>query len=376
MSNNTDYQKLEHDLKEMNIDDLRKLVVEKSKDIDRFRKILAQDKADFEVMKKALSWDLQNRSEVIELEISLDKTREQYNNVIRNSNNKAQQKKLAFLERNNEQLTNVQKQLVERNSSLKKEIAITERKLLARNERIQALEALLQDAQEKLVTQNQKFEAQLQAVRERLEQARSQKSSTFVRLPFFNTELSNVKEEKEQLEEKKKQITEDVDLTEHVDLAYRDIENLRKKLQMEKEQHLKELTEKNEKIKQLQTEVARFKFQELAPQVQNRRTELEQLITNTKTKAGNLENVVDLLLEMQKQISENEKNNDQLTQAHLEGQLTAYKSILESNLTKEELKLLLDKQIELYQLEEQFSKLQINVKQQAQVFQPPIQNKC
>ena len=155
MSNNTDYQKLEHDLKEMNIDDLRKLVVEKSKDIDRFRKILAQDKADFEVMKKALSWDLQNRSEVIELEISLDKTREQYNNVIRNSNNKAQQKKLAFLERNNEQLTNVQKQLVERNSSLKKEIAITERKLLARNERIQALEALLQDAQEKLVTQNQ-----------------------------------------------------------------------------------------------------------------------------------------------------------------------------------------------------------------------------
>ena len=370
MSNNTDYQKLEHDLKEMNIDDLRKLVVEKSKDIDRFRKILAQDKADFEVMKKALSWDLQNRSEVIELEISLDKTREQYNNVIRNSNNKAQQKKLAFLERNNEQLTNVQKQLVERNSSLKKEIAITERKLLARNERIQALEALLQDAQEKLVTQNQKFEAQLQAVRERLEQARSQKSSTFVRLPFFNTELSNVKEEKEQLEEKKKQITE------HVDLAHRDIENLREKLQTEKEQHLKELTEKNETIKQLQTEIARFEFQELAPQVRNRRTELERLITNTKTKAGNLENVVDLLLEMQKQISENEKNNDQLTQARLEGQLTAYQSILESNLTKEELKMLLDKQIELYQLEEQFSKLQINVKQQAQVFQPPIQNKC
>ena len=47
-------------------------------------------------------------------------------------------------------------QINEQNSSLKKEVAIGERKLLARNERIQALEGLLQDAQEKLITQNQK----------------------------------------------------------------------------------------------------------------------------------------------------------------------------------------------------------------------------
>ncbi|KAI7852325.1 hypothetical protein BDC45DRAFT_407681, partial [Circinella umbellata] len=67
--------------------------------------------------------------------------------------------------------------LVEQNASLKKEVALAERKLIARNERIQSLEALLQDAQEKLITQNQKFEAQLQAVRERLEQARSQQKS-------------------------------------------------------------------------------------------------------------------------------------------------------------------------------------------------------
>jgi len=157
----------------------QKNVAEKEKDMERIRKTMAQQLADFDVMKKALMRDLQNRCEkVVELEISLDETREQYNNVLRNSNNKAQQKKMAFLERNLEQLTNVQKQLVEQNSSLKKEVAIAERKLLARNERIQALEALLQDAQEKLTTQNQKFEAQLQAVRERLEQARSQKSQS------------------------------------------------------------------------------------------------------------------------------------------------------------------------------------------------------
>ncbi|KAG2216279.1 hypothetical protein INT45_003910 [Circinella minor] len=150
---------------------------EKEKDIERMRKSMAQQLADFEVMKKALMRDLQTRCEkVVELEMSLDETREQYNNVLRASNNKAQQKKMAFLERNLEQLTNVQKQLVEQNASLKKEVALAERKLIARNERIQSLETLLQDAQEKLISQNQKFEAQLQAVRDRLEQARTQKS--------------------------------------------------------------------------------------------------------------------------------------------------------------------------------------------------------
>jgi hypothetical protein len=62
--------------------------------------------------------------------------------------------------------------LVDQNSSLKKEAGIAERKLLARNERIQNLEALLQDADRRLAVQNQKFEAQLQAVKDRLEQAR------------------------------------------------------------------------------------------------------------------------------------------------------------------------------------------------------------
>jgi kinesin family member 5 len=133
--------------------------------------------------------------QVVELEISLDETREQYNNVLRTSNNRAQQKKMAFLERNLEQLTVVQKQLVEQNGGLKKEVAIAERKLIARNERIQALESLLQESQEKLVQANHRyvidnlpllycqslhtnnasyrFEVQLSAVKERLEAAKA-----------------------------------------------------------------------------------------------------------------------------------------------------------------------------------------------------------
>ncbi|KAG6158016.1 Kinesin heavy chain [Claviceps purpurea] len=137
-------------------------------------KTIQQQIAEFDVMKKSLMRDLQNRCErVVELEISLDETREQYNNVLRSSNNRAQQKKMAFLERNLEQLTQVQRQLVEQNSALKKEVAIAERKLIARNERIQSLESLLQDSQEKMAAANHKFEVQLASVKERLELAKA-----------------------------------------------------------------------------------------------------------------------------------------------------------------------------------------------------------
>ena len=133
---------------------------------------------EFEAIKKSLMRDLQNRCErVVELEISLDETREQYNNVLRANNNRAQQKKMAFLERNLEQLANVQRGLVEQNSTLKKEVAIAERKLVARNDRITSLEQLLHEAQDNLTQQNHKFEQQLQLVRERLEQARIARSS-------------------------------------------------------------------------------------------------------------------------------------------------------------------------------------------------------
>ncbi|KAK0627744.1 P-loop containing nucleoside triphosphate hydrolase protein [Immersiella caudata] len=137
-------------------------------------KTVQQQLAEFDVMKKSLMRDLQNRCErVVELEISLDETREQYNNVLRSSNNRAQQKKMAFLERNLEQLTQVQRQLVEQNSALKKEVAIAERKLIARNERIQSLESLLQESQEKMSQANHKFELQLAAVKDRLEAAKA-----------------------------------------------------------------------------------------------------------------------------------------------------------------------------------------------------------
>ena len=119
---------------------------------------LSKQLADFDTIKKSLMRDLQNRCErVVELEISLDSTREQYNSILRSSNSKQQQKKLAFLERNLEQLTLVQRQLVEQNAQLKKEVAIAERKLVARGERIRGLEGLVAESQEKLMVANHKY---------------------------------------------------------------------------------------------------------------------------------------------------------------------------------------------------------------------------
>ncbi|KAH9856980.1 kinesin heavy chain [Lenzites betulinus] len=162
-----------------------KNLAESAQDLERTRKAISVQLAEFDGVKKSLMRDLQNRCEkVVELEIQLDEIKEQYNNVIRNSNSKAQQKKMAFLERNLEQLTVVQKQLVDQNSALKKEAGIAERKLLARNERIQNLEALLQEADRRLTVQNQKFEVQLQAVKERLDQARAQKAASSSPLSF------------------------------------------------------------------------------------------------------------------------------------------------------------------------------------------------
>ncbi|KAG4304181.1 hypothetical protein PORY_002362 [Pneumocystis oryctolagi] len=128
---------------------------------------------DFNMMSKSLMKEFRNRRDrVVELEISLNEIREQYSNILRNNNIKIQRKKISSLEKNLEQLTVIQKQLVEQNISLKRGISVAERKLVVRNERILSLEALLHDAQEKLINQNRAFEKQLQILKGRLERAR------------------------------------------------------------------------------------------------------------------------------------------------------------------------------------------------------------
>ncbi|SCV69779.1 BQ2448_1173 [Microbotryum intermedium] len=148
-------------------------LAESAKDMERVRKSMAAQLAEFDTMKKNLMKDLQNRCErVVELEISLDETQEQYKNVLKNSNSRVQQRKMDFLTRNLDQLTAVQKELVEQNSLLKKGCAVAERKLIARNEHIRNLEVALQEAKDKVALESDKFEEKLRLVRARLDHAK------------------------------------------------------------------------------------------------------------------------------------------------------------------------------------------------------------
>ncbi|RGB35909.1 hypothetical protein C1646_814405 [Rhizophagus diaphanus] len=87
--------------------------------------------------------------------------------------------------------------------------------------------------------------------------------------------------------------------------------------------------------------------------------DLEQQINDAKNKIESIPNtIIDLLLETQEQIIGENGKNDPLVQAQLTGQIKAYQSILEKNLSKQELQALLDKKAELIQLKEQIDKLQ------------------
>ncbi|CAG8437560.1 uncharacterized protein OCT59_016681 [Rhizophagus irregularis] len=114
----------------------------------------------------------------------------------------------------------------------------------------------------------------------------------------------------------------------------------------------------------LKQEIARLKLNELSPQARKKQSELEQQINNAKNKIESIPNaIIDLLLETQEQIIGENDKNDPLVQAQLTGQLKAYQSILEKNLSKQELQALLDKKAELIQLKEQIDKLQTEIQQ-------------
>lgn len=128
------------------------------------------DITEFERVKQSLMSDLQDRCEkIVELEISLDKAREQYNLALKNT---SQQKRVALLQRNLEQLTVVQRQLVEQNTALKKEVVMSQKFLDSRNDRIKHLEQSLLESQQALSRESENFEAKLGLLRNRLMEVR------------------------------------------------------------------------------------------------------------------------------------------------------------------------------------------------------------
>ena len=62
---------------------------------------------------------------------------------------------------------------------------------------------------------------------------------------------------------------------------------------------------------ELKAEITKMKIQELAPQLRNEKTKLEQLITDAKNKVeANFTVIIDQLLELQQQIIKKEKNSN------------------------------------------------------------------
>ncbi|GBC03144.1 hypothetical protein RclHR1_00050052 [Rhizophagus clarus] len=139
------------------------------------------------------------------------------------------------------------------------------------------------------------------------------------------------------------------------------LQELRRKKILSLEQQLKELADIilpdiTFDLGKLKQEIARLKLNELSPQARKDKSELEQQINFAKNKVeSNFKKIIDLLLETQKQII---GENDFLVRTQLTGQLNAYLSILEGNLSKQELQALLDKKTDLVKLEEQIDNLQ------------------
>ncbi|EJU05661.1 kinesin heavy chain [Dacryopinax primogenitus] len=160
-------------------------LAETARELERTRKAIAAQLAEFDNTKKALMRDVQDRCEkVIELEVQLDEMREQYSNVIRNSNTKAQQKKMAILERNLEQVSLIQRQLVDQNALLKREAGASERKLITRNERIAGLEAQLRHAMREIEDRDRRYAEQFRNVYQATEHLRTAQPSARIAKPL------------------------------------------------------------------------------------------------------------------------------------------------------------------------------------------------
>eukprot|EP00696_Hemimastix_kukwesjijk_P008621 gnl/Hemi2/20904_TR6928_c0_g1_i1.p1 gnl/Hemi2/20904_TR6928_c0_g1~~gnl/Hemi2/20904_TR6928_c0_g1_i1.p1 ORF type:complete len:959 (-),score=429.06 gnl/Hemi2/20904_TR6928_c0_g1_i1:260-3136(-) len=118
-------------------------------DMRKMKDQLTRQMNEFEALKASLLHDLKDRCEkVIDLEMSLDEAKEQYNELLKTSSSSQLKKKVLFLNRNLEQLTLVYQQLVSQNSALRVENQVADRRIARKNERIKNLELLLQESRD------------------------------------------------------------------------------------------------------------------------------------------------------------------------------------------------------------------------------------
>ncbi|WFD36267.1 hypothetical protein MCUN1_003145 [Malassezia cuniculi] len=127
--------------------DLVQRLVQASSQMEQSREVVALRLQEYDAMKRDLMNELRTRSErLVEMEMSLENMQEQYRALAQAMSLRSQQKKMAILEKHLEQLTTVQKELVDQNAALKKDMAVYEKRIEARDDRIAELEERLSSA--------------------------------------------------------------------------------------------------------------------------------------------------------------------------------------------------------------------------------------
>ena len=121
-------------------------LVDASWQMERARELVTLRLREYERLKEQLMHGLKERSErIVDMEMELEQTQDHYRLLIQSLNLKTQQQKMSLLERRLEQLTVVQQRLIEQNTTLKRDVALAEKRLAARTERIEELEANLEN---------------------------------------------------------------------------------------------------------------------------------------------------------------------------------------------------------------------------------------
>lgn len=117
-------------------------LVDASTQMEKSRELITMRVTEYERMKQQLMHGLRERSEkVVSMEMALEEMQDQYQMLLQSLHLRAQQKKMGMLERHLEQLGNVQRRLVEQNTSLKGQVSAADKRLASCNERIRQLEA-------------------------------------------------------------------------------------------------------------------------------------------------------------------------------------------------------------------------------------------
>ncbi|CAI2169782.1 19345_t:CDS:2 [Funneliformis geosporum] len=176
-------------------------------------------------------------------------------------------------------------------------------------------------------------------------------------IPVFLIEDKKAEQQAEEIEELKQQIQEKDQQIENLE------KHIEKTLTLEQFQDLNGIALPNSELdfENLKQEVKRLKLKDFIPYFKEQKDDFSQLVSNAKNKTkDSLETILDLFLQTQKQLCDKEKENDSFTQGQLQGQLTTCQTLLQTKLSKEELRKLSNQQRELLKLEQQWVSLQVN----------------